>query len=63
MFGYTALAVLYGLGRVKLTLQVGMCSFVVIDPSDLGTTNVVAQALCLTIFNLPPRRKPAFFWC
>ena len=34
---------------VKLTLKVCfICPFVVIDPTDLGATIVVAQALCLT---------------
>ena len=34
---------------IKLTLQVGFisgCLFVVIDPTNLGATIVVAQALC-----------------
>ena len=40
------------LEAVKLTLKVGfICPLVVIDPINLGTTIVVAQALCLTIFN------------
>ena len=47
---------------VQLTLQVGfICPFVVIDPSDLGATIVVAQALCLTIVNLSPTQKNCFF--
>ena len=44
-----------------------ICPFVVDDPTDLGAIIVVAQALCLSIFNLSPtsstyplRRKPAF---
>ena len=40
---------------VKLTLKVGfICPFVVIDPTNLGATIVLAQAWCLTIFNLSP---------
>ena len=36
-------------GAIKLTLKVGfMCPFVVIDPTDLGATIVIAQALFLT---------------
>ena len=47
---------------VKLTLQVGfICPFVVIDPTDLGATFAVAQALCLTIFNLSPTQKTCLF--
>ena len=49
---------------VQLTLQVGfICPFVVIDPTDLGATIVVAQALCLTIFkfNLSPTQKTCLF--
>ena len=47
---------------VQLTLQVGfICPFVVIDPTDLGATIVVAQALCLTIFNLSPTQKTCRF--
>ena len=47
---------------VKLTLQVGfICPFVVIYPTDLGATIVVAQALCLTIFNLSPTQKTCLF--
>ena len=65
MFRGIALAVLSGLGQwdaVKLTLQVGfICPFVVIDPTDLGATIVVAQALCLTIFNLSPTQKTCLF--
>ena len=38
--------------------QVGfICLFVVSDPTYLGATIVVAQALCLTIFNLSPTQK------
>ena len=45
MFGDIALAVLSGLGRVELDLQVDfICPFVVIDPTDLGTTIVIADA-------------------
>ena len=47
---------------VKLTLKAGfICPFVVDDPTDLGTTIVVAQALCLSIFNLSPPQKTCFF--
>ena len=47
---------------VKLTLQVGfICPFVVEDPTDLGATIVVAQALCLSIFNLSPMQKTCLF--
>ena len=43
---------------VQLTRKVGfICPFVVIDPTDLGATIVVAQALCLTIFNLCPTQN------
>ena len=46
---------------VKPTLKVGfICPVVVSDPTVLGATIVVAQALCLTIFTHPRRRKPAF---
>ena len=38
---------------IELTLQVDfICPFVVIDPTDLRATIVVAQVLCLTIFNI-----------
>ena len=47
---------------VKLTLKVGfICPFVVDDPTDLGATIVVAQALCLSIFNLSPTQKTCLF--
>ena len=47
---------------VKLTLQVGfICPLVVIDTTNLGVTIVVAQALCLTIFNLSPTQKTCLF--
>jgi len=49
---------------VKFTLKVGfICPgpFVVDDPTDLGATIVVAQALCLTIFNLSPTQKTCHF--
>ena len=50
------------LDAVKLTLQVGsICPFVVIDSTNLGATIVVAQALCLTIFNLSPTQKTCLF--
>ena len=65
MFCDIVLAVLSGLGRVKLTLQVGfICPFVVIDPTNLGVTIVVAQALCLTIYNLSPDAEnlPFYRW-
>ena len=46
---------------VKLTLKVGfICPFVVDDPTDLGATIVVAQALCCPSSTYPLRRKPAF---
>ena len=46
----------------KLTLQVGfICPFVVIDPTNLGAIIVVAQALCLSIFNLSPTQKTSLF--
>ena len=35
---------------VELTLEVGLvCPFVVIDNTDIGSTIVVAEALCLTV--------------
>jgi len=34
---------------------------VVDDPTDLGATIVVAQALCLSIFNLSPTQKTCLF--
>ena len=47
---------------VKLTLKVGfICPFVVDDPTYLGTTIMVAQALCLSIFNLSPTQKTCLF--
>ena len=47
---------------VNLTLEVGfICLFVVIDPTNLGATIVVAQALCFTIFNLSPSQKTCLF--
>ena len=47
---------------VKLTLKAGfICPFVVDDPTDLGATIVVAQALCLSIFNLSPTQKTCLF--
>ena len=43
-------------------LKVGFISpFVVDDPTDLGATFVVAQALCLSIFNLSPMQKTCLF--
>ena len=46
----------------KLTLKVGfICPFVVDDPTYLGVTIVVAQALCLSIFNLSPTQKTCLF--
>ena len=33
----------------------------VIDPTNLGATIVVAQDLCLTIFNLSPTQKTCHF--
>ena len=38
-----------------------ICPFVVNDPTDLGATIVVAQALCLSIFNLSPTQKTCLF--
>ena len=47
---------------VKLTLKVGfICPFVVNDPTDLGATIVVAQALCLSIFKISPTQKTCPF--
>ena len=47
---------------VNLTLRVGsICPFGVIDLSDLGTTIVVAQALCLTTCNLLPTQNTCLF--
>ena len=47
---------------IKITLKVGfICPFVVIDPTDLGATIVVAQALCLTIFNLSLTQNTCLF--
>ena len=46
----------------KLALKVGfICSFMVDDPIYLGATIVVAQALCLSIFNLSPMQKTCLF--
>ena len=46
---------------IKLTLKVGfICPFVVDDPTNLGATIVVAQALCCPSSTYPLRRKPAF---
>ena len=43
---------------IKLTLKAGFIfSFVVDDPTDLGVAIVVAQVLCLSIFNLSPMQK------
>ena len=47
---------------VKLTLKVGfICPFMVIDPTDLGTTIVVTQDWCLTIFNLSTLQNTCLF--
>ena len=47
---------------LKLTLQNGfVCPFVVMDPTNLGATIVVAQALCLTILDLSPTQKTCLF--
>ena len=47
---------------VRLTLKVGfMCPFVVIDPTNLGATIVVAQSWCLTTFNLSPTQNTCLF--
>ena len=41
-----------------IQLKVGtVCHFVVIDPNYLGTTILVVQAVCLTIFNLSPMQN------
>ena len=49
-------------GAVELTVQAGfICPFIVIDSTYLGATIVVAQALCLTIFNLSPTQKTFLF--
>ena len=46
---------------VKLTLQVSfICPFVVIDPTHLGATIVVAQPYAQPSSTYPRRRKPAF---
>ena len=47
---------------VELTLKAGfICLFVVDDPTYLGATIMVAQALCLSIFNLSPTQKTCLF--
>ena len=47
---------------MKHTLKICyICPFVVIDPTDLGATVVVAQALCLTIFDLSPTQQACLF--
>ena len=47
---------------VKFTLKAGfVCPFVVDDPTDLGATIMVAQVLCLCIFNLSPTQKTSLF--
>ena len=47
---------------VRLTLKVGfICPFVVNDPTNLDATIVVAQALCLKIFDLFPTQKTCLF--
>ena len=38
-----------------------ICPFVIDDPTDLGATFVVAQALCLSMFNLSPTQKTCLF--
>ena len=46
----------------ELTLKVGfICPFVVIDPTDLGATQKLSQAICLSIFNLSPTRNTCLF--
>ena len=50
---------------VKLTPQVGfICPLVVIDPTNLDATFVVALALCLTILSLSATQKtfPFYLW-
>ena len=43
---------------VKLTLQVGcIFPFVFIDPTNIGATIMVAQALCLTTFSQTPNAE------
>ena len=46
----------------KFTLNVCfVCPFVVIDPTDSGaTTELLVQAICLSISNLSPTRIPVF---
>ena len=47
---------------VKLTLKVGFIfPFLVMDPTDLRATIVVAKALGLTIFNLSPTQSTCLF--
>ena len=47
---------------VQPKLQVGfICPLVVIDPTNLGATIVVAQAWCLTIFNLSQKQNICLF--
>ena len=47
---------------VQIILRVGfICPFVVINPTNLGVTIVVAQVLCLTIFYLSSTQKTCFF--
>ena len=61
MFGAGALIWLFSSAwdAVKLTLKAGfICPFVV---DDLGATIVVAQAICLSIFNLSHTQKTCLF--
>ena len=56
------LVIIWAWDAVKLTLKVGfICPFMVDDPTYLGETIVVAQALCLSIFNLSPTQKTCLF--
>ena len=63
MFRDISLAVHSAWDEVKLTLKVGfICPFVVIDPTDLGvTTELLFQALCLSIFNLSQTENSCLF--
>ena len=60
-----AVSVFSGLGvwdAIEFTLRVGFVyPFVVVDPTCLGATILVAQALCLTAFNLCPTQNAFLF--
>ena len=47
-------------GFIQASPSLPECPFVVTDPTNKGTTIVVAQVFCLTIFNLSQTQNAAY---